>query len=116
WERIIVEAAEQSGRGKLPQLMAAVPFDQACEQARGLSLILWEGERERRLREALQAGGVDNGAPRRGAAARPFSVNLFVGPEGGFAEAEVARARSFGILPVTFGPRILRAETASVAV
>jgi 16S rRNA (uracil1498-N3)-methyltransferase len=114
WERIIVEAAEQSGRGKLPPLMPAAPLAQACEQARGLSLILWEGERETRLRDALQAVG-DAGARRRGAAARPFSVNLFVGPEGGFADAEVERARSFAIQPVTFGPRVLRAETASVA-
>jgi 16S rRNA (uracil1498-N3)-methyltransferase len=115
WERIIVEAAEQSGRGKLPSLMPASPFEQSCEQARGLSLILWEGERETRLRDALQAVGADDGGRRRGPAARPFSVNLFIGPEGGFAEAEVERARSFGIQPVTFGPRILRAETASVA-
>jgi 16S rRNA (uracil1498-N3)-methyltransferase len=115
WERIIVEAAEQSGRGKLPHLMGAASLEQACEQARGLSLMLWEGERESRLRDALQAAGGDEPGRRRGAAARPFSVNLFVGPEGGFSDGEVQRARAFGVQPVTFGPRILRAETASVA-
>jgi 16S rRNA (uracil1498-N3)-methyltransferase len=45
---------------------------------------------------------------------RPFALNLFVGPEGGFTEAEVERARSYGIIPVSLGPRILRAETASM--
>ena len=115
WERIIVEAAEQSGRGKLPQLMPAATLEQACEQARGLSLMMWEGEREGRLRDALQAaGGAENGQ-RRGAAARPFSVNLFVGPEGGFTTEEAERARAAGATPVTMGPRVLRAETASIA-
>lgn len=106
WQRILVEAAEQSGRGKLPILHPAAPFEQAVAQAtqRGTSLMLWEGERETTLREALQADG-------RGA----FSVNLFVGPEGGFTNEEAERARSAGATPVTMGPRVLRAETASIA-
>jgi 16S rRNA (uracil1498-N3)-methyltransferase len=104
WHRILVEAAEQSGRGKLPILHPAMPLDQALTAQRGTSLLLWEGEREATLREALQGGG-------RGA----FSVNLFVGPEGGFTTEEVERARAAGVVPVTMGPRVLRAETASIA-
>ncbi|HEY3078647.1 MAG TPA: RsmE family RNA methyltransferase [Chloroflexota bacterium] len=104
WQRILVEAAEQSGRGKLPILHPAVPFDQACDGVRGLSLLLWEGESEASLRAALRS-------PTRGA----FSLNLFVGPEGGFTPHEAERARAAGIAPVTLGPRILRAETASIA-
>lgn len=113
WERIVVEAAEQSGRGKLPALMSTISMQQACEQARGLSLLLWEGEKDARLRDALKP--TQDAAPRRGAAGRPFSVNLFVGPEGGFADAEVDVARAAGIQPVSVGPRVLRAETASIA-
>jgi 16S rRNA (uracil1498-N3)-methyltransferase len=105
WQRILVEAAEQSGRGKLPILHPAVPLDQALASQRGMSLLLWEGERETTLREALQAGT-------RGA----FSVNVFVGPEGGFTNEEAERARAAGVVPVTMGPRVLRAETASIAV
>jgi 16S rRNA (uracil1498-N3)-methyltransferase len=45
---------------------------------------------------------------------RPFSVSLFVGPEGGFEEAEIALARDAGVIPVRLGPRILRAETAGL--
>ena len=104
WQRILVEAAEQSGRGKLPTLHPAVPFDQALAAQRGNSLLLWEGERETPLREAVQGGT-------RGA----FSVNLFVGPEGGFTNDETERARAAGVVPVTLGPRLLRAETASIA-
>ena len=45
---------------------------------------------------------------------RPFSINLFVGPEGGFTYDEVTLARRYGITPITLGPRILRAETAGL--
>lgn len=116
WQRIVVEAAEQSGRGKLPVLMPALNFKQACEQVRGFSLLLWEGERELPLREALENAVGERVGARRGAAARPFSVNVFVGPEGGFTEDEAAMARAAGVTPVTLGPRVLRAETAGLAV
>jgi len=41
-------------------------------------------------------------------------IEVFIGPEGGFTEEEVALARRYGVQPVTLGPRILRAETAGV--
>ena len=44
----------------------------------------------------------------------PFTINLFIGPEGGFTRDEIAIARRYGLVPVTLGPRILRAETAGV--
>ena len=43
---------------------------------------------------------------------RPFSISVFVGPEGGFTTRETDQARRYGITPVSLGPRILRAETA----
>jgi 16S rRNA (uracil1498-N3)-methyltransferase len=106
WERIIAEAAEQSERGRLPQLFDATLFDQAVETARGRSFIAWERGERPSLRAALRTGLADGD--------RPFAVNLFVGPEGGFTGEEVAAAQSYGIVPVSLGPRILRAETASV--
>jgi 16S rRNA (uracil1498-N3)-methyltransferase len=45
---------------------------------------------------------------------RPARVALLIGPEGGFAAAEVAAARAAGFLPVSLGPRILRTETAAI--
>jgi 16S rRNA (uracil1498-N3)-methyltransferase len=100
-----MEAAEQSGRGRLPTLRPAVMFSTACEDAArgGLTLIPWEEERERSLRSVLQA-----------AEPPPFSINLFVGPEGGFSAEEVDQAQRYGALPITLGPRILRAETAGL--
>jgi 16S rRNA (uracil1498-N3)-methyltransferase len=110
WERIIVEAAEQSERGRLPQLHPATLFPQACEhvRGRGLSFIAWERGDRLGLRTAL----VEH--LKAGSSARPFAMNLFLGPEGGFTEDEIELARSYGIIPVSLGPRILRAETAAI--
>ncbi|HLG51989.1 MAG TPA: RsmE family RNA methyltransferase [Chloroflexota bacterium] len=108
WERIITEAAEQSERGRLPSLQPAMLFQQACEQVRGrgLSFIAWERGERSSLRAALAARARES--------ARPFVVNLFTGPEGGFTEDEIATASAYGIIPVGLGPRILRAETAPI--
>ena len=106
WRKIVVEAAEQSGRGRLPVLEAAVTFEQACGSATGFSLLPWEGEVALGLRAALQGELHRSGDS--------LSVNLFIGPEGGFAPSEVDLARSCGVLPVTLGGRVLRAETAGL--
>jgi 16S rRNA (uracil1498-N3)-methyltransferase len=105
WWRILIEAAELSRRGRLPTLRPAVVFPTACEDATraGLTLIPWEEEKERSLRSVL-----------REAERPPFSINLLIGPEGGFTEEEVALAQSYGALPISLGPRILRAETAGL--
>ncbi len=115
WTRIIAEAAEQSGRGKLPVLQPAMAFAQACSQARGISVIPWEGESTQRLRDALRQLTLDGASEVKSTRPRPFAVNLFVGPEGGFTPEEVETARQHGIAPVTLGARILRAETAAIA-
>ncbi|MBN1661389.1 MAG: 16S rRNA (uracil(1498)-N(3))-methyltransferase [Anaerolineae bacterium] len=113
WQTIIQEAAEQSHRGRKPALEGALLFPRACEQARGragLSLILWEEEKQRTLRDVLRTPppGRERGWP-------PFTVNLFVGPEGGFTADEAVLARRYGLVPITLGPRILRTETAGMA-
>jgi len=107
WERIIAESAEQCERGRLPRLHPITFYSVACEQARGLTFIACErGPRENLRREI--ATRVD------GRGRRPFALNLFVGPEGGYTDAEIDEAISRGIIPIGLGPRILRAETASV--
>ena len=102
WERVLTEAAEQSGRGRLPLLSEPVLFTDACEGVEGLSLIPYEGEGVTGLKEVLRSNKVDG------------LLNLFIGPEGGFEDQEVDFARSQGITPVSLGPRILRAETAGL--
>ena len=123
WQRIIREAAEQSHRGRLPFLSHPQTFLDACRKADVFSLIAWERERTMGLRAALREVLVRTKAqvtsPRPKASLRPVQdspqLNLFVGPEGGFAEHEVEFASSLGIIPVSLGLRPLRAETASIA-
>jgi 16S rRNA (uracil1498-N3)-methyltransferase len=112
WEWIIQEAAEQCRRGRRPILGSAVLFAKACEQARqggGLALIPWEEEGQVSLRQLLREP-----PPGREQHWPPFTISLFVGPEGGFTAEEVDIARRYGLVPVTLGPRILRAETAGL--
>lgn len=103
WPAVIVRAAKQCRRAKLPELYPASAFIEALKLAGAaeLKLILYEGEQTWTLTEAL--GDL-----------RPAQVALLIGPEGGFAAAEVAAARAAGFLPVSLGPRILRTETAAI--
>ena len=111
WERIIQEAAEQSGRGRLPVLAPAQTFESVVRPGRSLltaseptRLILWEQEGATSLRQALAGCNLAGDA----------LIEVLVGPEGGFTVAEVDLAERWGARRVTLGPRILRAETAGV--
>jgi 16S rRNA (uracil1498-N3)-methyltransferase len=133
WERIIREAAEQSGRGRLPRLQEPMLFPGACARAQntgGLSMLPWEETRldsdlslKRALCEAdpftvnLFLGPEEGLTAEESKLARHYGVrpvNLFIGPEGGFTQEEVDLARRHGIPTVTLGSRVLRAETAAV--
>jgi 16S rRNA (uracil1498-N3)-methyltransferase len=106
WQRILAEAAEQSQRGRVPTLSEPVSLEEAiaASQTADLALIPWEEEARQGLLALLRAMPV---APRQ--------IALFIGPEGGYAPDEIDLARAAGVVPVTLGPRILRAETAAVA-
>ena len=106
WRKIITEAAEQSGRGRLPVLHEVIDFDSACEKATGVSLIPWEEERATSLKSSLTEWA--------SAADATSSINILIGPEGGFTADEGELAKKNGITPVTLGRRILRAETAGL--
>lgn len=110
WRRIIVEAAEQSGRGRLPTLAPIVLFSQACASVSGLSLIADPDPAHRGLRAIVADHFEQSGQP------PPLSVNVMIGPEGGFDPAEIEIARGYGIVPIGLGPRVLRTETAGLAI
>jgi 16S rRNA (uracil1498-N3)-methyltransferase len=103
WQRIIVEAAEQCGRGRLPSITSPQPLEEALRAASGLKIMAWEAERATALVAQL-----------RGLRERPRNVSLFIGPEGGFEVREIDLARENGCLPVTLGPRVMRSETAGI--
>ena len=106
WERIIKEAAEQSGRGILPELHTpkdlAICFSDVSKD-HDLCLIAYEvaDENAQRLPDALKRF---SGA----------SIALFVGPEGGFSEEEVQLGLEAGCRVVSLGARIMRMETAAI--
>ena len=110
WQRIIREAAEQSRRGALPELVAPLSFAEALadSQVCDHTLIPWVGEGGIGLRPALASERPAEVPPR-------LHAGIFIGPEGGFTPDEITQARAAGVVPVTLGPRILRAETAAVA-
>lgn len=108
WQRVAKEAAKQCGRSIVPHVetprsLAEWLESPECADAGPLRLCLWEGE-TRPLRTLI------DGLP-----APPQAVAALVGPEGGLAPAEVARARARNWTTVSLGPRILRTETAGPA-
>lgn len=101
WRKIAAAAAEQSGRGLIPQVDIAANYEDAIRQAAQaeLPLFLYENEDQLSLRSAVEASA-------------PSSVSVVTGPEGGFSAEEVAAAQHAGLQICSLGPRILRCETA----
>ena len=101
WQKIAASAAEQSGRGRIPQVCAVGSFREAVAQAAkaDLALFPYENEKTLSLRACFGAGGFQ-------------SVSIMTGPEGGFSEDEVALAEQKNMKICSLGPRILRCETA----
>jgi 16S rRNA (uracil1498-N3)-methyltransferase len=105
WERIVREAARQSGRNSVPSVGFYGNVQEVLEgEAGSLKLLLWEGEKEQGLRETIVQ------------TEKPAAVAIIIGPEGGLTSAEAAQAERAGYIPVTLGNRILRTETAGLAV
>lgn len=109
WQKIALEAARQSGRGIIPEVVEPVNFTQAVKMAdetADIVLFPWEEEHGLTLKEALSQIDKD----------KISEIAVFIGPEGGFEDGEADAARDNGAKPVTLGKRILRTETAGPAV
>ena len=104
YQRIAAEAAKQCRRGRVPEVTAPVTFGEAVASADApLKLIAWEQEGDRGRSDVL------------GTADIPEKVDIAIGPEGGFSGDEIEAARNAGFISVGLGPRILRTETAGIA-
>jgi 16S rRNA (uracil1498-N3)-methyltransferase len=113
WKRIIQEAAEQSGRSLLPVLETALDLPQAISRERAN---LHAATNDEHIAVMPSLGAVHSLRTQlANAKSKAESVSIFTGPEGGFTEDEVRTAHDAGIIPVTLGPRTLRAETAPIA-
>ncbi len=104
WKSIVTEAAEQSHRGRIPELAPPVRFEKVVSELNTFDccLIASPTEREMTLRKALRSRE------------QLQSIALFIGPEGGFSEEEVRLATDAGAISCSLGPRILRTETAAI--
>jgi 16S rRNA (uracil1498-N3)-methyltransferase len=102
WQKIAREALKQCRRDRSMVMDPAVPFETALELAQPytLKVIFWENA----------TVGLDDGLH----SVEPDSVFIMLGPEGGFTVDEVERARLADFQVVSLGPRILKAETATI--
>ena len=101
WQKIAASAAEQSGRGRIPEVITVGSYKEALSRAvqADKAILFYENERATTLRMALEAGDYT-------------TISMLTGPEGGLEEKEVAQAMEAGLQVCTLGKRILRCETA----
>ncbi len=106
-QKIIVEASEQSGRGDIPEI---------CD-ATTIALILQAGQLPQE-KIVFHPAGKEAGLSfeQWRASTTAMSVAVFIGPEGGFSDKEIAQFKTFNIPVLSLGTQILRAETAGIAV
>ena len=109
WKKIAQEASRQSGRGIIPVIHSVVALESVFKtypsQEKICGFVFYE-EGGMDLSRAMQQIRSPN---------RSSSVQIFIGPEGGYTSEEIARARERGLIVTSFGRRILRAETAAIA-
>lgn len=107
WQSIAEAAAKQSRRRIIPKVAAPMSFEQALAHAAAMDVKLIPYE----LAEGMECtkqifSNLGEGK----------DIAVFIGPEGGFEEKEIVRAKEYGIQPITLGRRILRTETAGFTV
>ena len=103
WQRIALQAAEQSRRAAPPEIAAPIKIAAALNFPGALRIVLSESEQQTLLRDALKPQTADDG------------IVLAVGPEGGWTEDELQSLQQSGWIPASLGSTILRAETAAMA-
>jgi 16S rRNA (uracil1498-N3)-methyltransferase len=105
WQGVAVAAAEQCGRNRVPTIHPAVTLNEWLKKAPpGERWVLSLSEGTRPMAQLMASSSVSE------------AVTVLSGPEGGLSPAEEAAALAGSFLPVTLGPRVLRAETAPLAV
>ena len=98
-KKIIREAAEQSGRGRMPVLLGPMEFEEALERSRSAT--------RRLMMDASGSALLSKAEPAQ-------TTAVFIGPEGGWSSLELDQAREAGLEIISLGSRTLRAETAAI--
>ncbi|MBI5025641.1 MAG: 16S rRNA (uracil(1498)-N(3))-methyltransferase [Nitrospirae bacterium] len=109
WRKIAIAASQQSGRERIPEIHEPITIEdflnlQNKPEIRVSGILLWEEETQNRIKDILHSFKGRK------------EILMLIGPEGGFSQKEANMAIESGFLSATLGPRILRAETAAIAV
>jgi len=103
WQRIALQASEQSRRASVPEILQPVALSAALTMVAGTRVVLAESEEQVMLKDALQSNSAAG------------EVTLAFGPEGGWTESELKSFEEAGWIAASLGSTILRAETAVIA-
>ena len=106
WRTISLTAAKQSGRIIVPEVSEFITFNEAVKRAENREYNLIPYENEKGMDRARELVKEANGKK---------SIGIFIGPEGGISEDELELAVKMGAEPISLGNRILRTETAGLA-
>ena len=105
WRQVAISACEQSGRSKIPIIKSPILFDQITEEIKSLkdslSLVLHPHNHQQSSNLPKDYYG---------------DINIFIGPEGGFNKDEILLLKQENCINMQLGPRILRTETAPLAI
>ena len=103
WGQVSISACEQSGRSKIPTIKSPIDFDQISEgiKTNSLNLLIHPDNLEESSNLPNEYSG---------------DINIFIGPEGGFSQDEVLLLKKQNCINIQLGPRILRTETAPLAI
>ncbi|MBF0281501.1 MAG: 16S rRNA (uracil(1498)-N(3))-methyltransferase [Zetaproteobacteria bacterium] len=100
WNKIVIEAAEQSGRTRIPQISWSPSIEQIQIQGHGYLLHPHFGDHWNDLQSCVK---------------QQQPVTLAIGPEGGWSDLDIEKLTQLGCNPIRFGSRIMRTETAAPA-
>ena len=103
WQRIALQASEQSRRATPPEIASPLKLSETISLAAGLRIVLAESEQKTGLRDVLESQAGEG------------ELILAVGPEGGWTEGELQLFDNAGWISASLGSAILRAETAAIA-
>ena len=106
WNRIAMEASKQSGRDYIPEVKKPIFFEdiQKFSSGNSINIIPYEKECKKGLKDLFSCYNINS----------INTINILIGPEGGFSEEEIEKAKFLGFDSISLGRRILRTETAAI--
>ena len=120
WQGIAEAAAKQSKRAVIPEITVPLSMKEALKKASGMDIKIIPYELARGMEKTAEIfdriSGLNTENKAENNSERRPQIAVFIGPEGGFTEEEIKLAKECGVEPVSLGKRILRTETAGMAV